>query len=145
MYTKAGYAERVEVAYSKVAQNVSLDNDSTPGATQIPLYKPPVCAGSQAGRTVELVLCTAWRRLSWDSLLSPPRQRDTVDQVNAYIFVVEWCWRALSSIIFCVEVWSPRHDFGSVLLSVRLQSRHWGYSAPGSGACIMHTPCSSSL
>ena len=49
----------------------------------------------------------------------------------------------------CVEVWSPRHDFGSVLLSVRLQSRHRGYSAPGSGACIMHTtstvPCSSSL
>ena len=62
MYIKAGYAERVELAYGKVARNVSLDNDSTPGATQIPLYKPPVCAGSQAGRTVVLVLCIVFSR-----------------------------------------------------------------------------------
>ena len=62
MYIKAGYAERVEVAYGKVARNVSLDNDSTPGLTQKGLYKPSVCAGSQAGRTVELALCIAWRR-----------------------------------------------------------------------------------
>ena len=91
MYIKAGYAERVEVAYGKVARNVSLVNDSTPGTTQIPLYKPPVCAGSQAGRTVVLVPCIAWRRRSWDSLLSSPRQRDKVDQVYAYILFVEWC------------------------------------------------------
>ena len=81
MYIKAGYAERVEVAYGTNSRNVSLDDDSTPGATQNALYKPPVCAGSQAGRTVELVLCIAWRR----------RQRDTAYQVYADTLVVEWC------------------------------------------------------
>ena len=141
-YIKAGYADRVHVAYGKVARNVSLD-DSNPGATQIALYKPPVCAGSQAGRTVELVLCIAWRRWSWDSLWS-------ISSMHTYS-----SWSGVGTLApalvqhSCVEVWSPRHDFGSVLLSVRLQSRHRGYSAPGSGAGIMHTtstdPCSSSL